>query len=139
MLRKLNVQWRAILVVALVAILMATSALTGFAATVTTTQQPAVASPGIQAPDMERVYRAGQTAHDTTEEARVRSAVDNYFKLKYESWARKQALDPGFVIERSTLAGRDLYNYELGRLKYTLDCWQQTKNLYRSLHLPSYV
>jgi len=52
---------------------------------------------------------------------------------------RQQALDLGFVIDRTTRAGQDLYNYELGRLQYAIACWEHTDTVLDSYsYRPAY-
>ena len=52
----------------------------------------------------------------------MRAAVDTYFVLGCASRIAGRPLDLGIVIDRSTLAGETLHNYELGRLQHSPVC-----------------
>jgi hypothetical protein len=69
-------------------------------------------------------YSATQSASVGDEEGRIKAAIQIYFDVKAQSMVSGRALDPSFVIDRSVNDGRDLYSYELGRLQYSLHCWQ---------------
>lgn len=98
----------------------------------TPARQPEPAAPGAPAPAIEAAYLAAQADRASTDEARVQSAVDTYFTLKYESRVQGQALDLGIVVDRSTAAGEQLHDYELGRLQYSLLDWQQSNTVFES-------
>jgi hypothetical protein len=80
--------------------------------------------PGDPAPELEAPYRTAQSQADSTDVDRIKVAIQVYFDLKAQSLVRGRALDPGFVIDRSSGAGEDLYNYELGLLQYCLTLWE---------------
>jgi len=124
--RRIKVHWNRVVVVVLPLLLVAIPALAGYAAAAGGPRQPAVAAAGEPAPTIEATYDTAQADPDLTDDAQVRAAVDAYFTLKYESMVQRRALDPGFVIDRTTRAGQDLYNYELGRLQYSIACWEHT-------------
>jgi hypothetical protein len=86
--------------------------------------QPAPSRPGDPAPESEALYRAGQSQAGSTDVDRIKAAIQVYFDLKAQSLVRGRALDPGFVIDRSSKTGEDLYNYELGLLQYCLTLWE---------------
>lgn len=92
-------------------------------------EQPEPAATGAPAPTIEAACRAAQSDPTLTDEARVRSAVDTYFTLKYESLVRGQALDLAIVVDESTKAGKTLADYELGRLQYSLLWWRELGHL----------
>ncbi|MHB1416244.1 MAG: hypothetical protein ACYC1C_13430, partial [Chloroflexota bacterium] len=87
--------------------------------------QPEPAIPGVPAPATEAAYRAAQADPSLTEEQKVRSAVDTYFTLRYESYLRDEALDLGIVVDTSSKEGKTLHDYELGRLQYWLQGWRR--------------
>lgn len=78
---------------------------------------------------VELMCHTAQTDAADSEETRVRSTVDTYFSLKYESRVQGRALDLGIVVDRSELTGKTLYDYEMGRLQYSLMCWQETNTI----------
>lgn len=59
-------------------------------------------------------------------------AVDCYFKAKYESRVLQKPVDLAFLIDLSSYKGLDLYNYELGLLKYSLDCYRASGTIIES-------
>jgi len=137
--RTTKAHWKRIVTAALPLVFVAAPVLVGYAAAAGTPRQPAVAGPGEPAPAIEATYSAAQSDPRLTDEERVRVAVDTYFTLQYESMVRQRALDPGFVIDHSTPAGQDLYNYELGRLRYSIACWKYTDTvLERYSYRPAY-
>lgn len=94
------------------------------------TVQPEPSEPGAPAPEIEKAYLASQADASLTVEARVRSAVDTYFELKYRSIVDGKAYELGIVIDTSTASGQNLRNYELGRLQYSLAQWRRQGSTY---------
>jgi hypothetical protein len=85
--------------------------------------QPPPLHPGLPAPELEAAYRASQADPNLSDEEKIKAAIQAYFDLKARSRVLGESLDLGFVIDRSTEAGTDLYNYELGLLQYRLAAW----------------
>jgi len=110
---------------ALIALVVATM---GHAALAQETTSPLPAAPyrGEEAPEFQAEYQAGQAASGVGEESRIRSAVDVYFKLRYECAVSVRAFDLGFLIESGLTPGVDLYNYEMGRIEYSVAAWEKS-------------
>lgn len=101
-------------------------------------QQPPVKEPGIILPLLQREYGAAQSQGPDLDN--VKAAVDAYFKAQYESRVLMKPVDLGFVIDTTTPQGTDLYNYELGLLKYRLDCYEHTKTIIsKYTYSPEYI
>jgi len=94
--------------------------------------QPSASRPGDPAPELEALYRAGQSQAGSTEADRINVTIQIYFNLKAQSLVRGKALDLGFVIDRSSKAGEGFYNYELGLLQYCLTLWEYDTLAFRS-------
>ena len=109
----------------LIALVLATMAHVALAQEATS-PLPAVPRPGEEAPEFQTEYQAGQSAGGANEETRVRAAVDVYFKLRYECAVSVRAFDLGFLIESSLAPGVDLYNYEMGRIEYSVAAWEKS-------------
>lgn len=104
-------------------------------------EQPESVAPGDPAHDIEESYTATQTSRGVTDKDRIRSAIGAYLTAKARSLVQGKALDLAFVIDRSTPDGRNLYNYELGRLEYTLACWRYADTplvLTECIYTPAY-
>jgi hypothetical protein len=86
--------------------------------------QPPPLHPGLPAPELEAAYQASQADPNLSDEEKIKVAIQTYFDLKAQSLVLGESLDLGFVIDRSTEAGTDLYNYELGLLQYNLAGWR---------------
>ncbi|MCL6451651.1 MAG: hypothetical protein K6T75_10200, partial [Acetobacteraceae bacterium] len=107
-----------------VAYLVAASLVWSLVAAAGTPGQPAPAAPAVAAPEAEAAYLAAQADPARDEAARVRAAVDAYFTLKLESRVAGDPLDFGFAVDAGSRSGRELYNYEMGRLQYSLLGWE---------------
>jgi len=92
----------------------------------TTSPLPAAPHPGEEAPEFQAEYQTGQAASGAGEESRIRSAIDVYFKLRYQCAVSVRAFDLGFLIESSLTPGVDLYNYEMGRIEYSVAAWEKS-------------
>jgi hypothetical protein len=92
----------------------------------TTSPLPAAPYRGEEAPEFQAEYQAGQAASGAGEESRIRSAVDVYFKLRYECAVSVRAYDLGFLIESAFAPGADLYSYEMGRIEYSVAAWEKS-------------
>ncbi len=86
--------------------------------------QPPPLHPGLPAPELETAYQASQADPNLSDEEKIKAAIQTYFDLKARSLVLGESLDLGFVIDRSTEAGTDLYNYELGLLQCNLAGWR---------------
>jgi hypothetical protein len=90
--------------------------------------QPPPLHPGLPAPELETAYQASQADPNLSDDEKIKAAIQTYFDLKARSVALGDSLDLGFVIDHSTEAGTDLYNYELGLLQYNLAAWRYNKD-----------
>jgi len=68
-------------------------------------------------------YYAIQSDPGADPETKIKAAIDIYFTLLLESEVTGEALDIGFLIDQSTLSGRNLRNYQMGRLEYLFAWW----------------
>lgn len=84
---------------------------------------------GASTPELENDYLAAQSSPSLSDAEKVRAAVDVYFTLKYESRARETALNLAIVVDTTSRSGRTLHDYELGRLHYSIACYQATGTL----------
>jgi len=91
----------------------------------TTSPLPAAPYRGEEAPEFQAEYLAGQAAGGAGEESRIRSAIDVYFKLRYQCAVSLRAFDLGFLIESGVAPGADLYSYEMGRIEYSVAAWEK--------------
>lgn len=89
--------------------------------------QPQPSFAVLPAPDVQERYLQTQLDPGAGDIERIQAAVDSYFTLKYESLIGGKALDLGIVIDSSDSRGRDLYNYEMGRLQYYLAAWDAVR------------
>lgn len=86
---------------------------------------PEPARPGEAAPiEVVQAYMLAQEDLDDDDAARIKAAIEAYFSIKALSKVAGVAYDLGFVIDRTHPSGLDLYNYELGRMQYSLACWE---------------
>ena len=81
-----------------------------------------VREPAVVLPCLEEEYARSQEQEKQKDQ--VMGAVDCYFKAKYASRVFQQAVDLAFVMDLSSREGRNLYDYELGLIKYSLDCYR---------------
>lgn len=92
-----------------------------------TPPQPPAPFPPEPAPDIETSLAAackvGRGSADL-----MQATIEHYFRLREESLARRKGLDLALVIDIRDPRGRDLYNYELGKLQYVLLCWEHTRS-----------
>ncbi len=75
-------------------------------------------------------YRESQSDPALDAEARIRAAVDMYFRLLWVSIIEQRAYDCAFLVDRSSPSGQDLYNYEIGRLEFCLAWWEEDRVKY---------
>lgn len=80
-----------------------------------------VREPAVALPHLEEEYAKSQERG--SQEDQIVGAVDCYFKAKYASRVYQQAVDLAFVIDLSSQEGKNLYDYELGLLKHSLDLY----------------
>ncbi|HCW50645.1 MAG TPA: hypothetical protein DGR79_01030 [Clostridiales bacterium] len=80
----------------------------------------------VDAPDIRVAYAESQSDCALTDEEKIIAAIRCYLAAKARSYSSGQAVDLAFVVDRSTETGRALYEYETGRIRYTLLCWRYT-------------
>lgn len=65
-------------------------------------------------------WQAAQRSSALDTESKIKSTIDAFFIIKYESWVRGELLDFGFLFDQTDPQGQENYQYELGVMHYQL-------------------
>ena len=74
-------------------------------------------------------WRQAQFNPDLKPEDRIKSTVNAFFLIKYDSWVQGTLLDFGFLFAQTDPQAYEDYAYERGLMHYLLEGWRYGNNL----------
>lgn len=72
-------------------------------------------------------YQESQSDPAIDTETRIKAAADAYFTLQLMGIVDRCAYDYAFLVDLSSASGQNLYNYEIGRLEFSLAWWKENR------------